>query len=429
MRLNNSVDRIKVTDLVNRIKYHLETSFKDILVEGEITNFSRPPSGHYYFTLSDEGASIGCAMFRGDAVRNPSIKSLADGDKVELTGGIGVYVKRGIFQIVARGIRKMGKGDLRQEFEKLKMRLAKEGLFDTSQKKPLPKIPKKIAVITSMKGAALQDFINVFKRRALGLDILIVPSLVQGEEAPRDLRVALHRSIEYSLKKEKIDVIVLTRGGGSLEDLWAFNDEGLALDIHNCPVPVVSAVGHQVDYTICDFVSDLRCETPTAAAEYLSQYQTTLKMKVNHLNSFFKHYSDGFLGKVKERLNRGTLSFQLQLLKDLLHTQRERTERCHVTQRIQEFFPFREMSYRADEAHRRSDMGIHHLLKNKKNEIQARGDILESLGPQRVLARGFSFVKDTKGRVVSNLSSFKKVPPGESLAITFRDGQGRVCKV
>ena len=336
------MDRMKVADLVNRIKYQLETSFRNVLVEGEVTNFSKAPSGHYYFTLSDEDASIGCAMFRGDASRNPSIKSIVDGDKVELAGAMGVYVKRGIFQIVARGIRKIGKGNLKEEFEQLKKRMAKEGLFDASRKRPLPKVPKKMAVITALQGAALQDFLNVFKRRALYLDILIVPSLVQGDEAPRALRMALHNAIRYSVEREKIDVIVLTRGGGSLEDLWAFNDEGLALDIGHCPIPVVSAVGHQVDYTICDFVSDLRCETPTAAAEYLSQYQTTLKMKMEHFNSFFKHYPKSLMERPKERLNRGALGFQLQLLKDMLYGQKERLKRYDVVDRAHEFFPLRE---------------------------------------------------------------------------------------
>ena len=423
------MDRMKVADLVAQIKHHLETSFQNVFIGGEVSNFSRSSSGHYYFTLSDESASISCVMFRGDSMRVPLIKSLVDGDKIELSGGVNVYVKRGTFQIIARSIKKIGVGDLKEEFEKLKERLAKEGLFDVSNKKTLPKIPRKVAVITAEKGAALQDFLNVFKRNSLSMDILVVPSLVQGDHAPESLRHGLHRAIQYAQKTNQLDVIVLTRGGGSLEDLWAFNDEGLAWDIYNCPIPVVSAVGHQVDHTICDFVADLRSATPTAAAEQLSWFQTTLKMRINHINSSLRYFPAIFMGKLRENSGGRLLGFQLQSLKDMFFDQKEKLERCNIAGRIHEFLPLREVYFRLDDSAKRLENRMHNILVEKNNKCHSLGMLLEGIGPGPVLSRGFSYIEDLDGHIVSTATHFKKMAVGSKLAVTFHDGKGRVQKI
>src|SRR5665647_366517 len=273
-----NLEAATVSDLLSSIKDVLENHFHEVMVQGEVSNLSPSTSGHWYFSLSDDKASISCALFKMDALRNPLIRSLKDGDKIIIFGPLSVYSKRGTFQILAKRIMPAGAGQLKLQFERLKAKLSAEGLFDLDIKKILPTFPQKIAVITAEHGAALQDFLNVIKRRSLWLDIIIIPALVQGDGAPRSLISALKKAQNL----DGVDVVVLTRGGGSMEDLWAFNDEELVRTIAACPIPVVSAVGHQVDFTICDYVSDFRSETPTAAAETLSQPHTERKARLQY---------------------------------------------------------------------------------------------------------------------------------------------------
>ena len=230
----NSHSPQNVSQVIRKIKSLLEGEFRDICVEGEVTSIYQSTSGHWYFTLSDQNASIDGALFQGQAYRNPLIKDINIGDKIICHGSLGVYSKKGSFQIIANKIFTSGKGSLQAQLDKMKKKLSKEGLFDLETKKKIPSFPRRIGVVTSLQGAALQDFINIYQRRAVWVDILVSPALVQGEEAPSSLRQALGNLIRYSLdadKTKQIDAIVLTRGGGSLEDLWAFNDEGLAWDI------------------------------------------------------------------------------------------------------------------------------------------------------------------------------------------------------
>ena len=275
-----------VSQVISEIKSLLESEFTNVSIEGEVTNLSLSSSGHWYFTLSDKNASISAALFKMDALRNPMIKKIKDGEKVLLIGDINVYPKRGTFQVIVKKITPLGEGDLKEQFEKLKKRLASEGLFDLERKKAIPALPKRVAIITALRGAALQDFINIYKRRSIWMDLVVIPTLVQGDDAPRSLRASLHSIIKYSLEappEKKIDIIVLARGGGSVEDLWAFNDEGLAWDLFNCPIPTVSAIGHEVDFSIADYVCDLRAETPSAAAEVITHQQTLIKDKMRTL--------------------------------------------------------------------------------------------------------------------------------------------------
>ncbi len=422
------MEKTTVSDLVTQIKKNLEISFSHLFIEGEVSNFSRAYSGHYYFTLSDAKASISCACFQGRAARNPLIKSLVDGDKVIVSGNISVYVKRGTFQIVVTSLVKSGKGDLKAEFEKRKMRLAQEGLFDSSKKMPLPKIPQKIAVITALNGAALQDFLNVFNRRSLFMNILVVPALVQGDKAPASLRRALAETLQYSLNVENIDAIVITRGGGSLEDLWAFNNEELARNIFHCPIPVISAVGHQVDEHISDFVADLRCETPTAAAEYLSQYQTTLKMRMHHLNSFLRHFPHALLENVKERFRKTHPSLQIQYIKDVFFSYKQTLEECNLPKRINDLLNLSETHFRLDDMARKLEQHMGRLLTEKKTKVESLNMLLTSLNPSGILSRGFSYVTDEKGHVVSTIKTFHGLNRETKLNITFSDGRGKIRK-
>ena len=422
------MEKITVSDLVSRIKKNLETSFPRLLIEGEITNLSSSYSGHYYFTLSDARASISCALFKGHAARNPLIQSLQEGDKIVVSGGLGVYAKRGTFQIIVENLVKSGTGNLKEEFEKRKMRLATEGLFDSSKKRPLPKMPRKIAVITSLNGAALQDFINVFNRRSLFMNILVVPALVQGESAPEGLCKAFAQTILYARQVDPIDVIVLTRGGGSLEDLWAFNNEELARTIFHCPIPVISAVGHQIDEVISDFVADFRCETPTAAAECLSQYQTTLKMQMQHMNSFFKHSPHSLLKHIKQKLYRANPRFGIQHIKDSFYKYKQILQRCHLSRRMGALLPFNDLNLQLDEIAREMQMHMANILSNRKTKLESFNMLLTGLNPSSVLSRGFSYVTDSNGHVISSVKKFHKVKDGTTLSITFSDGQGEVQK-
>jgi exodeoxyribonuclease VII large subunit len=254
-------DVYTVSRLNSEVRSLLETQYSSIWIEGEISNLARPASGHIYFSLKDESAQIRCAMFRGRNTRMAFTPE--NGTAVICRGRVGLYEVRGEFQFVVDRMEEAGEGLLQREFERLKKRLAAEGLFDTGIKKPLPTLPARIGVITSPSGAAVRDIIHVLARRFPAVPVLVYPVPVQGDGAAEKLAAAL----ELATRRADCDVLILARGGGSLEDLWAFNEEVLARAIHACPIPVISGVGHEVDFTIADFVADVRAPTPSGAAE------------------------------------------------------------------------------------------------------------------------------------------------------------------
>ncbi|MCM2350101.1 MAG: exodeoxyribonuclease VII large subunit [Bacteriovoracaceae bacterium] len=413
-----------VSDLVGSIKNVLEEQFQEVMVQGEVTNLSLSGAGHWYFTLSDENASISCALFKGDALRNPLIRNLKDGDKIIIVGPLSVYQKRGSFQLLAKRIFPAGEGQLKLQYERLKARLSQEGLFDIEKKKPLPLFPKRIAVITAEHGAALQDFLNVMKRRSLWLDILIVPALVQGEGAPKSLFNALKKASSI----EDIEVIVLTRGGGSLEDLWAFNDENLVRAIAECAVPVISAVGHQVDYTLCDYVADHRSETPTAAAETLSQPQTELKSRLLFCQSHLK--SDLF--KVYQHVQLMIQKFHprelLNLMKQRINEGEKRLSSIHLKERAAELIGLPEASQRVDE----SILKLRHATEIKTTQLNEKvlrlEQVLGALSPLKVLGRGYSYVTLDNGEVITSKKTFDIKNSGTRIEIQFHDGKGSAIK-
>ena len=423
------MEALKVSDLVGRIKRNLENSHRSLLVEGQVTNFSRSSTGHYYFTLSDESSSVSCTAFRADAARFPTIRDIKDGDKIVVSGSLGVYARRGTFQIVVRSVAVSGRGGLKEEFAKLKTRLSREGLFDISHKKPVPVFARKIALITASTGAALRDFLGVFSRRSLFMDILVIDSPVQGDRAAKALRAALHRAIKYSLEVQQIDAIVLTRGGGSLEELWAFNDEALAWDIHACPIPVVSAVGHQVDFSIADFVSDLRCESPSAAAERLSQGQTTLKMSLDRAGSLFDRFPTLLLAQTKERLGYLSPLLLLRHIKDSLFSHIRSLEALGIHRRMGEALDLRDAHFRIDELALRLESAVGFILSSTKARSEKNGALLTGFDPAGVLSRGFSYVVDSRGCVVASAKDFRSQAPGSRLSLSFHDGIGQVEKI
>ena len=345
-----------VTQLTEEIQVIIEERFDFVWVEGEISNFSAPASGHYYMVLKDEKSQIRAVMFRLQA---RYLRFLPEnGMKVIAQGRIGIYAPRGEYQIILDYLEPMGVGALALAFEQLKKKLAGQGIFDEDIKKPLPYLPQRVAVITSPTGAAIRDFLNVIRRRFANINITVVPVRVQGDEAAADMVKAL----QIVNDKLNVDVIVLTRGGGSLEDLWAFNEEKLALAIRRSQIPVVSAVGHEIDLTISDLAADLRAPTPSAAAELLVVEKETL---TNHLD------------KIKERLVSGmvlTIKYQTQELQRLAKGLLDPRKRLA------------DIWMRLDEIHSRLSRGINLIMRDRWTRLNTEGRSLLLHSPMHIMS-------------------------------------------
>jgi len=316
-----------VSELTFRIRDLLETNFRYVKTAGEISNCKlHEQSGHLYFTLKDENAQIRVVMWKS---RNTLLPFLPEnGMKVVVTGKVTVYPGRGDYQIEASDLVPLGPGELQMRFEKLKQKLFEEGLFDQAHKKALPRYPQHIAVITSKGGAALKDFVNITRRRYPLLNLYVYPVNVQGVTAAAEIAKAL-KDIELFRDSgflPGVDLIVIARGGGSLEDLWPFNDESLARAIFRCPIPVVSAVGHEVDYTICDFVSDLRAPTPSAAAEMVTPSMNELIENISKFPYFYRSYVQSRLRNIRNRLDEIQKNYYFNRPKDLVSNYGRRIE-------------------------------------------------------------------------------------------------------
>ena len=277
----NSPEIFSVSQLNKSAKFSLEKKFNDVWVKGEISEFTNyRQSGHWYFTLKDENSSISCVMFK---FKNSYLKNIPEiGDEIVLKGKLSLFEAQGRYQFITESLEYSGEGDLLKAFENLKYKLLKEGLFDESFKKEIPELPMHIGVITSPTGAVIQDIKNVLERRSPLTRITLAPSSVQGDKAENEIINALNMLREFN-KTEKLDLIIIARGGGSLEDLWCFNSENIAREIYALEIPVISAVGHETDFTICDLVSDLRAPTPSAAAEIASQAHSQITDKIEYL--------------------------------------------------------------------------------------------------------------------------------------------------
>jgi exodeoxyribonuclease VII large subunit len=383
-----------VTNLTRHIRQLLEndSDLQDVWVQGEISNFSRPSSGHLYFTLKDATAALRCVMWRNDAQRQKTLPR--DGDAVEVHGSVGLYELNGVYQLYVDQIRPIGEGLLYQEFLRLKERLEVEGLFDPQRKRPIPRLPECIGIVTSPTGAALQDILNTLKRRCPMAQVVIAPAPVQGEDAP-PLIVAALQNLEQVVKP---DVILLARGGGSIEDLWAFNDERVARAIVACSVPVICGVGHETDFTIADFAADLRAPTPTAAAEQAAIDQSELS---------------GALKDVSRRLG--------QTIEDRLQTSRWRLD--ELSRRMQLLSPrsrIRSDRQRLDELARRARTSVTHILLLQRTRLASLEQSLAVLNPQAVLRRGYAIVSLATGKAVR---SVEQVQTGDHLRVRLADGQ------
>jgi len=383
---------LSVSELTGKIKSSLEGDFFGVWVKGEVSNLKPASSGHLYFSLKDEGATLSAAAFGWSRKKNAF--QLKDGMEVLCRGNISVYPPRGNYQLLVEAIEPVGAGSLQLAFDQLKEKLMKEGLFDSKRKRALPRYPARIVVITSPQAAALRDVLTVLKRRAPFVEVLIVPALVQGDEAPAKLIQAIRVANHHRMG----EVILLTRGGGSMEDLWSFNNEDLARAIAQSAIPVVSAVGHEVDFTISDFVSDLRAPTPSAGAEILTQHWVELRERTRQLQErlLMSLKRDVLL----KRRTLEALSARLKNPKDRL----------------------REQSQRLDELELALERSVRLLIERRKMALERLSGKLHALSPLNVLSRGYALVQRSGAGSEGVVRSAADVKKGDSLMLRFSDG-------
>ena len=371
-------------------------ALQDVWVQGEISNLSRPASGHVYFTLKDASAALKCVMWKMSAARLSL--PLQNGMEVEVHGKIGIYEVSGQYQLYADQIRSVGEGALYQEFMRLKSMLEAEGLFDPERKRPIPLLSHKIGIVTSSTGAALRDMLNTLRRRLPLVEVILAPAPVQGTEAPSALVKAIQSPILQSS-----DVIILARGGGSIEDLWAFNDERVVRAVAMSTVPVICGVGHETDFTLSDFAADLRAPTPTAAAELATQITIQdLTATVSNLKSLILTHTLSVISSKSSALS--SLAAQLRYLSPERRIQSERQ--------------------RVDELARRALSALAHNFQLQKKHIQGTQSRLEALSPLAVLARGYAVVtRKDDGSVVSRVAQ-----ASEEMNVRVSDGEFEVKK-
>ena len=387
-----AVDRVlKVRDLNRLAKEILERSFPQVVVEGEVSNFKRHiPSGHLYFTLKDDAAQVRVVMWRSDATRVRF--EIGDGMKVIVKGKISIYESRGDFQLYAADILPAGQGALQLAFEQLKKKLGDEGLFDEGRKKPLPEFPKRIGVVTSLEGAAVRDIISIINRRYPAVELLIYPVKVQGDGAAGEIAEA----IEDLNKLNNVDVMIVGRGGGSLEDLWAFNEEIVARAIYNSRIPIISAVGHQVDFTIADFVADVRAATPSAAAELVVADRLDLLESI-------RTYVRSMTTLIEQSLNEHSL-----LLDKLMHHYALRQPASLVDQKSQF----------VDDMTRRMQTQMRHYFGTRLQDLNSLFSRLNTLSPRGVMKRGYAVVESARGYI----GSTRLIDIGEMARVHLHDG-------
>ena len=389
----------------------IEARFNPIAVRGEVSGFIRASSGHCYFTLKDPQGQLRCAMFK----RSAQMLKFApkDGQSVEVFGRLGVYEPRGELQLVVESMRTTGQGTWFEQFLKLKAQLETEGLFNADRKRPIPERPRAIGIVTSLGAAALHDVATALQRRVPHIPVVLSPALVQGADAPASLLQAL----QALSAKPEIDVILLVRGGGSLEDLWAFNDEQLARAIVACPVPIISGVGHETDFTIADFCADLRAPTPTAAAELCAVSKTDLVHQVMGLQELMQNLVHRQIDKsaqgldlAQSRIGRPSQAISQQVLRVTRLEQSMLQRMASITQACQHDLINKK-------AHLQRALG--QTLQNSQQRVQRSQLRLGLLNPRLVLERGFAWLSDEKGVAISSVNQTKV---GQSVQATLADG-------
>ena len=433
---------VSVTQLLRRMKNLLEGQIGELWIEGEVSNLRKQGSGHWYFSLKDEGAQISCAMF--GARKRPGADALTDGAKVRVFAEASVYEARGQLQVIVQKAELAGAGDLQARFETLKRKLHAEGLFDADRKKPIPAFPKTIGLITSGSGAALQDILNVLTRRAPWVQPVLFPVRVQGRGAELEIAQAIEKmGRPEAFGYPRCDVLIVGRGGGSIEDLWNFNEEVVARAIAACPIPIISAVGHEIDFTIADFVADLRAPTPSAAAELavadgtellarLAQWRgrlnrltrerlTRARMAVDSLKrGVLQRDGEKLLREPMMRLDtaRARLSQAVNAALDATSVRLNEARaghRAHHPARVLE----RRLEYLTDMRRRLERAGQDPINRRQERLVRLRG-LLRALGPESAFQRGFSITLGEDGKALRTAAALK---PGDLLRTRFIDGE------
>jgi exodeoxyribonuclease VII large subunit len=407
-----------VGELTRQIRGTLETKFRAVWVQGEISNYKLHPSGHQYFTLKDQRAQIACVIWR-DIIAPPR-QPLVDGTQVQVYGTVTVFEARGQYQLNVQILQPRGVGLLQAKFEALKRKLEAEGLFAPERKRPLPRFPRRIGIVTSPSGAAIRDMLNVLRRRAPWLQILINPVRVQGTGAAQEIAVAIR---ELALTNEAfapLDLIVITRGGGSIEDLWEFNEEIVARAIFNSTVPIVSAVGHEIDFTICDFVADLRAPTPSAAAELIVPDIIDLQRRIDGCTRSLSRQLLSRVRDAQQGLDHARETLQRCLAHKLDSYQRGL---IHITRALQARSPVRELMMRRNrfaDLHRRLIGCPARLLENARHRFQRIEGILRVLGPDATLRRGYTITMNERGKIIRTIVA---VRPKMKIRTRVSDGE------
>ena len=425
--MDKEVIKYTVSELNRLSRQTLEAKFPLIWVEGEISNFSMPASGHWYFKMKDKTATISCAMFKNQNSRS-SFKP-QNGIKVFARCKITIYEVSGNYQLIIEQIESAGIGALQRKFEELKKQLFDEGIFDDKHKLPIPKYPKKIGIITSPTGAAIQDILSILKRRYPIASVLVYPSIVQGNTLDgTSAAKELTERIIFANKENNCDVLILTRGGGSIEDLWAFNDETLARSIHNSKIPIISAVGHEIDYTICDFVSDCRAPTPSAAAEIVSPDINSIIQRLNEKELQLNHLILGFLQACYQKID--NLFMRIRNPNDyLLHIQTQieglqnriyknitskikidKETLTHIDKNLQRNHPSEYLCNLSDRLcllEKKLNNEIIKLLITKQEKWENSLRLLEAVSPLNTIKRGYAIVLNKDKKIIKRTSDIK----------------------
>jgi len=431
-----SRDIYSVSRLNLEVRSLLEGSFPLIWLEGELSNLARPGSGHWYFSLKDDAAQVRCAMFRN---RNRLVKGrVENGLQVLVRARIGLYEARGEYQLIIEHMEDAGDGALRRAFEQLKHQLQQDGLFETQHKRPLPALPRRIGVITSPTGAAVRDILTTLKRRFPAIPVMVYPVPVQGETAAAQIA----SSIRLAARRAECDVLILARGGGSLEDLWAFNQETVARAIFDCPLPIVSGIGHEVDVTIADFVADQRAATPTAAAELVSPDQQVWQQRLTRQRVALHRVLKQCLANYQTRLSalqhrlphpRRRLESALQRLDELTlrrtqvmrHSLRHRNSKVRMMrERLQQHSPRQRLQNLRIQSHTmraRLQAAMQHQLQQQRQQLQYLAHGLHSISPLATLSRGYAIVsKHDEKHILRNSSEVQR---GDTLLTRLAKGR------
>ena len=424
---------ISVSELNALAKALLEDHLAGLWIAGEVSNLTRAASGHYYFSLKDSRAQVRCAMFKGAAMR--LAKPLKEGDHIEVSGKISIYEARGEFQITVNEVRLKGLGQLYEAYERLKAQLQAEGAFAAERKKPLPARPQCIGIVTSLAAAALRDVVTTLNRRAPEIPVIVYPTPVQGTGS--ELQIA--QAIKTASQRAECDVLIVCRGGGSIEDLWAFNEEPVVRAIETCAIPVVSGVGHETDFTLADFVADVRAPTPTGAAELVSPNRQESLHRLAQAQGRLKTVLEQRYFDASQKLD--WLARQIRHPRQKLDEQRASINKLAQTLSYSMTQNLRAHTARFERQtqtlkHCRPDVSVyknnidrfqttlshsfHQRLAHRRQSLTAQAALLEAISPQHILERGFSVVKNTRGQVIRNADILKQ---GQKLHITFADGE------